>query len=54
VDEDGGPFRLLVDCSEMVDADAGWRNVWGEYFKGERNRSVIGWFNAGPASSSSS
>jgi hypothetical protein len=47
-DGDGGPFRLLVDCAEMVDVDAGWRNIWGEFFKRERDRSVVGWFNAGP------
>jgi hypothetical protein len=45
---DGGPFRLLVDCSEMVDVDAGWRNIWGDFFMRERHRSVAGWFNAGP------
>jgi hypothetical protein len=44
----GGPFRLLVDCSEMVDVDAGWRNTWGDFFKRERDRGTLGWFNAGP------
>jgi hypothetical protein len=47
VDEGGGgPFRLLVDCSEMVDVDAAWRTTWGNFFKEERDRSTIGWFNA--------
>jgi hypothetical protein len=44
----GGAFRLLVDCSEMVDVDAGWRNTWGDFFKRERGRGTLGWFNAGP------
>jgi hypothetical protein len=42
----GGAFRLLVDCSEMVDVDAGWRNTWGDFFKGQRERGTVGWFNA--------
>jgi hypothetical protein len=47
VDEgDGGPFRLLVDCSEIVDVDAAWRSTWGSFFKQQRDRSTIGWFNA--------
>jgi hypothetical protein len=45
-DEDGGHFRLLVDCSEMVDVDAAWRNIWGSFFQQERVRSTVGWFNA--------
>jgi hypothetical protein len=44
----GGPFRLLVDCSEMVDVDAGWRNTWGDFFKSQKERGTVGWFNAGP------
>jgi hypothetical protein len=47
VDEgEGGDFRLLVDCSEMVDVDAAWRQTWGTYFKQARDRAVVGWFNA--------
>jgi hypothetical protein len=42
----GGPFRLLVDCSEMVDLDAGWRAGWGDFFKDHRDRGTVGWFNA--------
>jgi hypothetical protein len=42
----GGPFRLLVDCSDMVDVDAAWRNTWGDFFKRERERGTVGWFNA--------
>jgi hypothetical protein len=49
VDEQpGGPFRLLVDCSEMVDVDAAWRSIWGDVFKQVRDRAVVGWFNANP------
>jgi hypothetical protein len=46
VDEDGGHFRLLVDCSEMVDVDAAWRQTWGTYFQQARDRAVVGWYNA--------
>jgi hypothetical protein len=42
----GGGFRLLVDCSEMVDVDAGWRNTWGDFFKSQRELGTVGWFNA--------
>lgn len=41
-------FRFLVDCSEMVDVDAGWRATWAEFFKRYRDRSTIAWFNANP------
>lgn len=43
-----GPFRVLVDCSDLVDADAGWRAVFGEWFRGRKDRAVIAWFNANP------
>jgi hypothetical protein len=47
IDEgDGGAFRLLVDCSSMVDVDAAWRNIWGDFFKRVRDRGTVGWFNA--------
>jgi hypothetical protein len=45
-EEQGRDFRLLVDCSEMVDVDAAWRHTWGTYFQQVRDRSVVGWFNA--------
>jgi hypothetical protein len=45
-DEDEGDFRLLVDCSAMVDVDAAWRQTWGTYFQQVRDRAVVGWFNA--------
>jgi fructosamine-3-kinase len=41
-------YGFLVDCAEIVDADAGWRTTWGEFFQRERTRAVIGWFNANP------
>lgn len=40
------PYGLLVDCSEIVDADAGWRTTWGEYFKENREQATIAWYNA--------
>lgn len=43
-----GPFRVLVDCSDLVDADAGWRAVFGEWFREHRGRGTIAWFNANP------
>jgi hypothetical protein len=46
VEQEGGSFRLLVDCAEMVDVDAAWRQTWGTYFQQVRDRAVVGWFNA--------
>lgn len=40
------PFQLLFDCSEIVDADAGWRAVWGEWFRARRDLATLAWFNA--------
>jgi hypothetical protein len=45
---DGGPFGVLVDCSDIVDADAGWRSVFGQWFRDRRERGRIAWFNANP------
>ncbi|MEX2505183.1 MAG: hypothetical protein WD378_10045 [Egicoccus sp.] len=42
------PYRLLVDCSEMVDVDASWRATWGEHFRAHRDIATLSWFNANP------
>jgi len=42
------PYRLLVDCSEMVDVDASWRAAWGEHFREHRDIATLSWFNANP------
>ena len=42
------PYRLLVDCSEMVDVDASWRAIWGEHFRAHREIATLAWFNANP------
>lgn len=42
------PYRLLVDCSEMVDVDASWRAIWSEHFRAHRDVAVLAWFNANP------
>lgn len=42
------PYRLLVDCSEMVDVDASWRAIWGDYFRTHRDVATLAWFNANP------
>jgi hypothetical protein len=47
-DPDPEPYQLLVDCSSMVDIDAGWRTTWAEYFKDHREHATIAWFNASP------
>jgi hypothetical protein len=39
-------YGLLVDCSEMVDVDAGWRTTWGEYYRTNRDQATIAWFDA--------
>lgn len=45
---DPEPFSFLVDCSSIVDVDAGWRAVWAEQFKHHREAATIAWFNATP------
>lgn len=40
------PYRFLVDCSAIVDVDAGWRAAWAEYFKRSRASATVAWFNA--------
>lgn len=42
------PFSILIDCSDIVDADAGWRAVWGEWFRARRRVVTVAWFNANP------
>lgn len=41
-------YRLLVDCSEMVDVDASWRATWSEHFRAHRDTATLSWFNANP------
>jgi hypothetical protein len=43
---DPEPYSLLVDCSSIVDVDAGWRATWAEYFTRHRDAATIAWFNA--------
>jgi hypothetical protein len=43
---DEEPYALLVDCSQMLDADAAWRTTWGEHFKRNRDQATIAWFDA--------
>lgn len=40
------PFSMLVDCSDIVDGDAGWRAVWGEWFRARREVVTLAWFDA--------
>lgn len=40
------PFQVLVDCSDILDADAGWRAVWGEWVRERREIATLAWFNA--------
>lgn len=42
------PYDFLVDCSEMVDVDASWRAIWGEYFRRHNEVATLSWFNANP------
>lgn len=42
------PYDFLVDCSEMVDVDASWRAIWGEYFREHNQVATLSWFNANP------
>lgn len=40
------PFQVLIDCSDIVDADAGWRAVWGDWARDRRDVATLAWFNA--------
>jgi hypothetical protein len=40
------PYSLLVDCSLIVDVDAGWRATWAEHFQRHKEQATIAWFNA--------
>lgn len=46
--EDPGPYRLLVDCSEIADVDAGWRATWAECLAQHAHAVTVAWFNATP------
>jgi hypothetical protein len=39
-------WGFLVDCGRITNVDAGWRNVWFEFFKANARSVRIAWFNA--------
>jgi hypothetical protein len=42
------PFGLLGDGGKLSGVDAGYRSVWGGFFKAHRAESYIAFFNMGP------
>jgi anti-anti-sigma regulatory factor len=42
------PFQLLVDCTEIAQIDAAWRQLWADFFTDHRDHATIAWFNANP------
>lgn len=42
------PFAFLVDCTEIRTVDAGWRQVWADFFITHRDQAQLAWFNASP------
>jgi hypothetical protein len=40
------PWAMLVDCSQLSNVDAAWRSAFSAYFKNERQRASVAWFNA--------
>jgi hypothetical protein len=45
---EGGPFQILVDCTEISSVDAAWRQTWADFFTAHRDQAVVAWFNASP------
>ncbi|HVM44887.1 MAG TPA: STAS/SEC14 domain-containing protein [Candidatus Thermoplasmatota archaeon] len=42
------PFRLLVDCTGLRDAHAGWRAVFADFFRRRGFDVRLAWFNMSP------
>lgn len=40
------PWGMLVDCGQLSNVDAGWRSAFSSYYKNERHRASVAWFNA--------
>ena len=40
------PYAVLVDSGRLSNVDAAWRSAFSAYFKNERNRVSVAWFNA--------
>lgn len=43
-----GPYSLLVDTAPIAEADAGWRAVWADFFRGDRLRARVACFAPRP------
>lgn len=41
----GGPFGLLVDCTDVRSVSAGWRAVFADYFTKGQPGIRVAWFN---------
>lgn len=48
IDPDRKPFALLADAKRLATMDAGWRSVWGTFFKARRDHALIAVFHMGP------
>ena len=42
------PFALLADAARLDAMDAGWRSVWGKFFREHRHHAWIAVFHMGP------
>ena len=42
------PFALLADAARLDGMDAGWRSIWGKFFRERRDRAWIAVFHMGP------
>lgn len=40
------PYAVLVDSGRLSNVDAAWRSAFSAYFKNERDRVFVAWFNA--------
>jgi hypothetical protein len=39
-------WAMLVDCGRLSNVDAAWRSAFSNYFRQERERASVAWFNA--------
>ena len=47
-DAERKPFALLADAARLDKMDAGWRSIWGKFFRSHRDHAWIAVFHMGP------
>lgn len=39
-------YALLIDCTRVVNVNAGWRSLFSDWFRSEADNLYVAWFNA--------